>query len=168
METPFDGEFRAPELPMFEESVADDVHALAYVGYLEDEFRHFGHRFVMRTLPVSDEMELGMLLKRYANTVMQAKALATGTVAASLFMVDGKLMPQPLGSDDMEAIGLKLDVVKAWHWPLIELLYNDYLTLQVRAFEALDEFQSKSARGPQKSSPYADSLTDKESSRGED
>lgn len=159
----YDDEF-AVQLPaMFDERVSDDIQGLLYVGRLEDEVELYGHTFILHTLSIGDELEVGLLIKKFSGTVTQAKALATATVAAALQSTDGKQMVQPLGPGDMDHLALKFNTIRKWYWPLVEALFNSYQQLQLRSLDALEEFQSKSERGLRASSPSVDSLNDNES-----
>lgn len=119
---------------------SEAIHGLLSLGHLSKDVSYAGHQFAMRTLRSGEEIAVGQVTKDYADTVGYAKAYAIAIVAASLDMVDHAPMFQALGPDMKLPIQQKFGTIAQWFWPVVEHLYNEYLTLleaQIAAFEAL-------------------------------
>lgn len=75
---------------------------LLFVGALTDEFELWGHRFVIATPTQTERMQIGPVIKDYADTIAGEMAYATALVAAYLVSVDGHELPKPVVKDIKE------------------------------------------------------------------
>lgn len=69
---------------------------LLYLGYLEDEFTLYGHRFTMCTPTQADRLQLGPVIKEYGDTSTGQIAYQCALVAAYLVSVDGQPIAVPI------------------------------------------------------------------------
>jgi hypothetical protein len=151
----------------FSSQVQSDITGLAYLGKLEEEFTWAGHRFVIRTLTVKEELEAGVIVKEYDDTIAQAKALTAVAVAASLVSVDGKPLVQQLGPQlERDEIREKYHYITSnWYWPTIQAIGVEYAKLFERMSEAVEAVEKKFETGRTSTSRFSsESLTEKESS----
>lgn len=126
----------------FSGKIAQDLYGLLYLGRIEEEFELYGHLFRMRTLTVGEELTAHEAVAhlRDSTGLAQSRGYATAMVAASIHAVDGKPLAKPLGPND-NLIKKKIAAVNEWFWPVIEELYGQYVQLERRQFEALEELK---------------------------
>lgn len=149
-------------LDAFPADVRRDVEGLEVLGYIEDEFRQWGHSFVLRTLKGEEELAAAVVTKEYVETLGQAKAWAWVNVALSLQAVDGKYdFCPPIGPDPIEFARARFKYVTSkWHWPLAEFLFTQFVELQQRQYAVLEAMRDFSVGSQPISSPGLGSLTD--------
>jgi hypothetical protein len=118
-----------------------DFIGLLYLGYLEEEVKVAGHRFLLRTPSQAERLEIGALHKPFLNTVSTEPAWRVLMVASYLRRIDAEPAPEPL------AIVSPLRARWEWvqdsiHSPvMIEHIYDRCMMLEFRAravVEALD------------------------------
>lgn len=126
------------EIPV---AVRDNIENLLTNGALTATVSVAGHEFVIRTLTIGEELAVADVCKPYSDSLAQARALATATVAAALESVDGRMLMQDLGPDKSIAVRQKFNYLKNnWYWNIVGHIYQEYLVLlqqQVVAFEEL-------------------------------
>lgn len=127
----------------FPAEVEEDVHGLMFLGSLTHSFELLGHRFVLRTLRIGEELSCAQVVKEYEGTMAQGKAYAIAQIAAALVSVDGREIVGNLGPDDTAStIHKKFEYIRErWYWPVIELIYAEFSDLMIRqasAYEALE------------------------------
>ena len=158
---------QAPEgLDAFPQEVREDVEGLAWLGYLEDSFEAFGHRFTIRTLKGDEELYAGVITKEYQDTLSQAKAWAWANVAMALVAVDhdSDFCP-PISSDPLANARARFTwITTKWHWILGNFLFQRLLFLNGRTLNAASAVQDLSQRSPEKSTSSPDSSTDSDDS----
>ena len=137
----------APE-PVVEEQVdtspiSTDQYGLIYVGYLTESFDLFGHKFLIRTLKVGEELEAELLTQKYKDTQEADRAYAIALVAACIQTIDNRPLVQGLGPSD-ETLSHRFQyIMENWHWVTISEVYNRYRELSTRALEALEDVKKK-------------------------
>lgn len=117
-----------------------DFEGLMYLGYLSDEFVWAGHKFVIRTLTVGELLEVGLVQKRYRESLGDNRAYTAAIVAACIVNVDGKPLPQPISRDvaDTRLAAQFRYVADNWYPWVIDQIYMRYLGLESRVSEILD------------------------------
>jgi hypothetical protein len=151
----------------FSPQVQSDITGLAYLGKLEDDFTWAGHRFLIRTLTVKEELEAGVIVKEFDDTIAQAKALTATAVAAALVTVDGKPLVYSLGpQDNRNEIREKFNyITENWYWPTIQAVGIRYTELYERMNQAVEAVAKKFEAGRTSDLRHSsDSSTEKESS----
>lgn len=122
-------------------AVRDNIETLLTNGKLTATVSVAGHEFVIKTLTIGEELAVAEVCKPYSDSLAQARALATATVAAALETIDGKPLMQNLGPDHTVAIRQRFNYLKNnWYWNIVGHIYQEYLVLlqqQVVAFEEL-------------------------------
>lgn len=105
---------------------------LLNVGYLEREFEVYGHKVLLRTITVADELELALLIQQWANTIGSVRAYQTGVVSAALLSVDGRSLPEPLTMSPGDTpVRNRFDYLRNnYRPPVINLIYEKYLLLE--------------------------------------
>lgn len=138
--------FVEEDVDLFPDDVSQDVTGLTFMGYLTSSFELKGHRFVIRTLKVGEELACAQLIKEYEETMAQGKAYAIAQIAAAIVTVDGRNIGESLGPDDsLATISNKFDyIAKRWYWPVIEALYDEFSNLMLRQAVAYDALEGKS------------------------
>lgn len=149
-------------LDAFPPEVRQNVEGLEVLGHIEDEFRQWGHSYVMRTLKGEEELAAAVVTKEYVETLGQAKAWAWANVALSLVAVDGAYdFCPPVGPDSIEYARARFKYVTSkWHWALAEYLFDRFVELQQRQYAALEAMRDFSQGSQPSSSPGLGSLND--------
>lgn len=125
-------------LPTFDERFRQDFEGLLFLGRLEHTFMWGGHAFRLKTIDGDSLLEVGLLHKPYVGTLADIKAYQMLMVAACLVSVDGKPMAKP---DILEvgdsALSVRFEQVRRWFAPTIDMVYEEYLQLEIRVQEVL-------------------------------
>lgn len=113
---------------------------LLFVGALTDEFTLWGHRFVIATPTQTERMQIGPVIKEYADTIAGELAYATALVAAYLVSVDGHELPKPVTKDVKETA-----LRDRFRWvsdtlqqPVINYVFSKCLELDQQVDEVLE------------------------------
>jgi hypothetical protein len=130
---------------LFDPRISDEVQGLLYLGAIQQEVQLYGHTFVLRTLRAGEELEVGLLVKKYQDSISQARAYMIAVVAASLESIDGRPTSQPIGPN----LGSHLTDRFNWisehmYYPVVEALYEEYNELLTRMMNGLVELRGKS------------------------
>ena len=114
------------------------------VGKLSATVTYAGHEFVIRTLTIGEELAIAEICRPYDDTIAQARALATATVAAAIESVDGMPLMRSIGPDESAAIRQKFNFMKSrWYWNIIGHIYQEYLNLLQQQLTAFEELRGK-------------------------
>lgn len=98
---------------------------LLQLGKLEETVDFLGHKFVISTLTMEEEIELGRTLERYQTMPTQTHAFMTCVVAAALREVDGEPLHYPLSKISVaEDIRRKFNVIKKYYPTTIAYIYE--------------------------------------------
>lgn len=126
-------------LPEFDPKVRQEFEGLLYLGRLTKTFTWMGHSFTIRTLTVGEVLEVGLLHKDYLNTYADVKAYQAAVVAACVMAVDGKPLPMPLTNTpaDTSLANRFQYVLRSWHPPVLDAIYEEYLVLEARVEEVI-------------------------------
>lgn len=118
---------------------------LMNIGRLTKDVTLYGDDIVLRTLKVGEELEIGLLIQKWTGTPEEGRAYAVATVAASIESLNGKRLVGQLGPSEVDELRRKFEYVRTkWYWPTIQLIYEEYITLQREQQLALDELRLKS------------------------
>lgn len=133
-----------PDEEASEEVIPQDVISLLNLGELQQEFDIRGHKVILRTLKVGEELEISTFIQPFVGTIDEGRALATATIAASIVSYDGNPLVRAVGPDE-NLLRKKFDFVRTkMYWPVIRMIYEDcYSALLDRQVEAIREFQKK-------------------------
>jgi hypothetical protein len=69
---------------------------LLYLGYLDEEFDLYGHRFRIATPTQAERLAAGPVIKEYTETITAELAYQAIMVAAYLQSIDGQNLPLPV------------------------------------------------------------------------
>lgn len=127
-----------------EEPPSTDVVNLLNLGELKARMDVRGHEVWLRTLKINEELQIGVLIQPYVNTIEEGRALATATIAAAIDSIDGKPIVMNMGPDE-DTLKRKFDYVRTrMYWPVIKMIYEEgYIPLVRRQVEAIEEFRKK-------------------------
>jgi hypothetical protein len=117
----------------------DEFEGLLYLGALMKRFKWGGHQFVIRTLRVDEVFDVTLTSKPYMGSMSEIKAYQAAVAAACLVSVDGKPLPVPLtmSADDTELQNRFAFIIKSWFPVVLDVIYNQYLELEVKVNEVL-------------------------------
>ena len=148
----------------FPEEARESVNGLMWLGFLEDSVLIFGHEFVIRTLRVGEDLQVGLLTKEYSDSMGLEQAVATATVALALKSVDGDSNFCPPASKNYadHARQRFKYVQENWYMPVIIRVFDAYLDLLGKQQEALERVEDLSTGSLNMFSPSPDSLTERE------
>ena len=126
------------------EPIPQDVYSLLNLGELQQEFDVRGHKIILRTLKVGEELEISTFIQPFVGTIDEGRALATATVAASIVSYNGEPLVRAVGPDE-NLLRKKFDYVKTkMYWPVIRMIYEEcYALLAERQTTAIRDFQKK-------------------------
>jgi len=139
--------FDIAEIDSFDDRVGDDIEGLLYLGHIEQDFNYLGHSFVVRTLRAGERLAALALVKDYEDTLGLDLALQTVMVAASLELVDGRVLSAPLSPvDDKPLLRIKrnMEIIERWYEPVIAAIYDQCSALLLRQRSAIAELEGKS------------------------
>lgn len=127
-------------LPEFDPKVREEFTGLLYLGKLSDKFFWLGHEFVIRTITTDEILEVGLIAKKYADTLADVKAYQAALVAACVVTVDGRPLPSPLTVDpsDTALLNRFQYVIKNWYPSALNAVYEQYLLLEAKVERVLD------------------------------
>ena len=115
-----------------------DFDGLLYLGSLRDEFKWAGHTFTIRTLTVDEMLEVGLIVKRYDETIGSNRAYITAVVAACLERVDGKSVHSPLGPRESPLEERFRYIRESWYPWTADRVYNQFLMLETRVAQIIE------------------------------
>lgn len=147
----------------FPEEARESVNGLMWLGFLEDSVLVFGHEFVIRTLRVGEDLQVGLLTKEYADSMGIEQAIATATVALALKSIDGDPDFCPIASknhSDYARQRFKY-VQENWYMPVIVRVFDAYLELLAKQQDALERVEDLSTGSLNTFTPSPDSLTER-------
>lgn len=139
-----DGWLEEPEAQEELEPISQDVVSLLNLGELTQEFEIRGHKIVLRTLKVGEELEISTFIQPFVGTIDEGRALATATVAAAIVSLDGNPLVREIGPEE-NMLRRRFDFVRTkMYWPVIRMIYEEaYSPLLERQVKAIEEFQKK-------------------------
>ena len=123
----------------FPESWKEEFEGLLYLGYLHKEIKKIPfHTFVVKTLTVSDKLEINLAVKDYQDTLGYGRAYRAAVVAAGLESVDGRaLLSSNRGSNTFRQ---KFEyVTNNWYDTVIDVLYQEIDQLEGKVLIVLRE-----------------------------
>lgn len=132
------------EAEVVELPVSQEIHSLLNLGELSREFEVRGHKIILRTLRVGEELEVSTFIQPFVGTIDEGRALATATIAAAIVSLDGEPLVRELGPQG-NVLRKKFDFVRTkMYWPVIRLIYEEYyVELLKEQTAAIEEFQKK-------------------------
>ena len=140
----------SPELPDSvlgiedEELFSEDTLSLLNVGRLTHEITVRGHVIRLRTLKIGEELQIGLLIKKYTGSPEEGRAYTCAVVAASIDSIDGHPLVGSFSSDE-DYLTRKFDYVRSkLYWPVIKEIYDGYIDLLGRQADSLEELDGKS------------------------
>jgi len=122
-------------------SLEDDTLGLLVVGRLTDEIDIFGHKIVIRTLTIGQELEASLVSNKYRETDDVGRAYATAIVAACIESVDGRPLIGGLGPEEESLENRYRYIQDNWYWMTVRVIYEEYQALVVRSIEAQDNLK---------------------------
>lgn len=126
----------------FDPRYRDDFEGLLFIGRLSGSFRWLGHQFVIRTLTTKEFIEIGVLSAPYRNTDAAIKANQCGIIAACVQSVDGRndmTLPLTRADGDTKLANRFQYVMQNWYAPTLDKVYEEYLKLELRVREVIQE-----------------------------
>lgn len=126
------------------EPLSREIFSLLNLGELQQEFEVRGHKLILRTLKVGEELEIATFIQPFMGTVDEGRALATATVAASIVSLDGEPIVREIGPQE-NVLRKKFDFVRTrMYWAVIRMIYEDcYIPLLEKQTQTVEEFQKK-------------------------
>lgn len=132
----------------FAPEVADDVQGLLHLGKLSKSFEVFGHRIVLKTLTMEEELAVGQIIDEYGGSFFQGKAATAAYVAAGLVTVDGEEVTRALQNDPVARVRAKFNYITRWDPVVVDAIYAALQELFARKIKAYEEVQGKSSASP--------------------
>ncbi len=105
-----------------------------------------GHRVVLSSLTVDDELQVGQVVKPYIGTIAQARAHRTGLLAAAVREIDGVPLWSPLRvSDRQNDVAKKFERLSEYHAAVIDTMYERYIEFEQEVGKVFTERLGESA-----------------------
>ena len=126
-------------LTTFPDEWKRQFEGLLYLGHLEKKVTSIPfHEFVVKTLTVSEKLEVSLLTKDYVDTIGYGRAYRAAVVAAGLQTVDGRsLIPSSKG---LNTLRQKYDyVINGWYDAVIDVLFGEIDELEGQVLMVLQE-----------------------------
>jgi hypothetical protein len=114
------------------EEESQDFSNLLTVGRVSKMIDILGHKVLIRTLSVAEDMAVGLLIKPYVGSNSFERAYKTAVVAAAVREIDSHPVVASLAAsyDDMELIQAKFDKIKMYFPIVIDEIYKRFLKLE--------------------------------------
>jgi hypothetical protein len=128
--------------PTFDERYIEPFKGLMYLGALTKEFEWLGHTFVIRTLTTNELLQVGLIVREYADSIAQGRAYAAAMVATATISVDGEDLPTPVMTSDIGNAWVRQRfnyVTSRWFPYTIDKVYSEYLELDKQASEVIEQ-----------------------------
>lgn len=141
-EVPAAAQAEQPEQPSmeFDPKYKESFKGLMYLGRITKDFSLWGHSFSVKTLTTEEHTLIGLLCAQYEGTRAANAVYQTAVVAASVVLVDGQELPQPLGPDQVAALRVRFDYVsREWMPPVREKIFEEAFSLEMQVREVLEE-----------------------------
>lgn len=124
----------------FDERYKEPFAGLLHLGALSKTYRWLGHEFYIRTLTTDEILAVSLICAEYENTIGFNKAYTTAMVAMAVQSVDGEHLPYPYKDEPGPAFAqARFNYVKAnWYPYTIDVIYNEYLTLESKVREVFE------------------------------
>lgn len=136
-----------PEPVFNEPDIRADFETILEVGRLEETFEWGGHEFTIKTLPIGEILEIGLMTKQYQGTVSDMRAYTTAVVAAALIEVNGEPVAVPLDNQPYGEIRSRFQHIrKNWYPPIIDVIYDRYMALEGRARAVVEQLLAQSGQ----------------------
>lgn len=123
------------EEEFFTEEESDSFKALSTVGRLRKTFKIFGHTIEIATLTVAEDLQIGLALKKYAESHAFSRAFKLYTSAAAVKSIDGKPLVQtiaPFQATDIESVELKVERLMNYYPVVIDEIFLQLNELEQR------------------------------------
>ena len=140
----------------FDPRIANDVEGLLFLGKLTHDCAIYGHTFTLKTLTRGERLAMTLFARDYDDTLAIAQALESATLALSIVMVDNRPLSIPLDSDDRNpeaVLRRNFPIVSKWFDPVLDALYLEYQSLNIRMRDAFLELEGKSTASRRTTSP---------------
>ena len=127
---------------------SDQFKSLMLVGRLSGTFVVYGHKIKLETTTVEEDIQLGMLVKKYQDSYAFQRAYRTAMVAAFLREIDGRPLVQSLGSfigDDSTSVETKFDKLKEYYPAVIDEMYDRVQELEKKLMPILSRLGKTSS-----------------------
>lgn len=124
----------------------NDIEGLLYLGKLSETVDVFGHSFVINTLTTGEELAIGLLVRKWEESIGISKALMTATIAASVSAVNGRPFYRSISPAKTQEINDRFTKVLDWYFPVVEALFREYTDLVERQMLAFKALEGKSLR----------------------
>jgi hypothetical protein len=124
----------------FDPRYKEKFQGLLYIGALTDDFELWGHHFSIATPTQTERLQIGLVMRDYADTISSEIAFSTAFVAACLVAVDGEPLPQPIVNNPKEtALHERFRWVgKTLRKQVIDMVYSRCLELENEVDEVLE------------------------------
>lgn len=145
---------------VFSDRVRTPVEGLVYLGQIQETVEFCGHTFELRTLQPQHRFAISVAVQPYRDTLSEADAYQAAHVAMAVVTVDGQDYCPPIGPNLNSHVEARLKYVgKNWYGPTIAFLWSEYIKLEQKAVEAIQELDrlSKGSQ-PMNLPPWLDSL----------
>jgi len=126
---------------------------LSHIGYLTHTFSWGTYEFTLRSLTIDEEIAIGQLVKHLDRIIGQEKAVIAALAAASLVSINGKYpFPQQPTTDPIVQLRENYRYIsERWHWPVLEKINKEYVVLQKKVNDFMQEIENLSPEGRSKS-----------------
>ncbi len=127
----------APEIvEEVEESFTDeesyDFRNYMTIGRISETVDILGHKVVLRTLSVEEDLAVGLLIKPFLGSNSYERAYRTAILAAAIRRIDNDMMPEPISEDDelMEIMRVRFDKVKKFYPIFLDEVYKRFTEME--------------------------------------
>ncbi len=127
----------APEIvEEVEESFTDeesyDFRNYMTIGRISETVDILGHKVVLRTLSVEEDLAVGLLIKPFLGSNSYERAYRTAILAAAVRRIDNDMMPEPISEDDelMEIMRVRFDKVKKFYPIFLDEVYKRFTEME--------------------------------------
>jgi hypothetical protein len=124
----------------FTEEESELFRTLITVGCISETVDVFGHQIVLRTLNVDEDLQVGLIIKTFNDSLAFQRAYKTLMVAAAVRSVDGVPLIQALSMLDetnANSVQLKFEKMKEYYPPVIDKLYTELTRIESRVIPLL-------------------------------
>jgi hypothetical protein len=123
----------------FDERYQEPFTGLLYLGRIIEDVTIWGHGFRLCTPSHRERLQIGQVIKPFADTPSEDSAWMACLVAAYLIEIDGEALPEPVVKNKGTALNDRFSwVIDNMHTPVINELFDRCLVMDRNVREVLN------------------------------
>lgn len=130
----------------FTEEESKQFVALINVGKVHRTLDVFGNKVTVATLSTEDELNVGLLVKKFVGAPSYTRAFQTAMVAAAVKEVNGRplVLNLEVSQDENDLLHKKWNILGGYHGMVIDEIYRQFVAFEKEVLDPLASRLGKS------------------------